>query len=229
MLSPRETYTHTKHRARQTCYVSASPPFHSVPDAARGSVFATAHASNMCAHPLLRIYSPSRPFRQFVDHITGKHVGFPESELTTLFQFFRSPTEGGGARASSSRPSSRRSRNNIARKGGDAGGGGGGGESSPAQGADWTVAVACLRLLARPKEPVMASALAVFEVFARARGDRARHARRLEQERLEGERQRQLEEERERWKRRRRREQERGIVPSSEVGQGVRLFETDCI
>eukprot|EP00752_Nemacystus_decipiens_P011276 g10020.t3 len=147
---------------------------------------------------------------QFVDHITGNHVGFPESELTTLFGFFRSPTRDGPP--STNRPPPR-TPNNINRKGS---GGSGAEGSSTQQGADWTVAVACLRLLVRPKEPVMASALGVFDVFARARGDRALHARRLEQERLERERQDLLEEERERWKRRRRREREMGVAPSGQ-------------
>lgn len=129
------------------------------------------------------------------------------------------------ARAANSRPPSRASPNNIAREG--SGGGRGSGSSAEGsaaqQGADWTVAVACLRLLARPKEQVMASALGVFDVFARARGDRALHARRLEQERLERERQELLAEERERWKRRRRREQERGVAPSAQVSSGPSL------
>lgn len=67
--------------------------------------------------------------------------------------------------------------------------------------------MACLRLLAKPKEPVLSAILGVFEVFAIARGDRVRHRRRLEKERLEKERQREMEEERELWKRRRRRQQ----------------------
>lgn len=89
--------------------------------------------------------------------------------------------------------------------------------ATAAYGADWVLAVASLRLLARPKEPVMAAALEVFDVFARARGDRTRHRHRLEQERAEREMQKQLEEERERWKRRRRREQEMGSAPSAGV------------
>lgn len=161
---------------------------------------------------------------QFIDHITGNHVGFPESELTTLFDFFRSPTRGVGA--STSRPPSRTSPKDISRNGSGRGrGSGGGAEGSAAQqqGADWTVAVACLRLLVKPKEPVMASVLGVFDVFARARGDRTRHERRLEQERLETVRQELLAEERERWKRRRRRERERGVAPSAQVS-GERPF-----
>lgn len=162
---------------------------------------------------------------QFTDHITGKHVGFPESELATLFGFFRSAigvaanarnavsnrkgnpqgpcTQGG-------RVSSRASQ----RQHSAVGGGCSGNDGNVAYGADWTVAVACLRLLAKPKEAVLSSILGVFEVFARARGNRISHQRRLEQEKLERERQKELEEERERWKRRRRREQERGTTPT---------------
>lgn len=150
---------------------------------------------------------------QFIDHITGNHVGFPESELTTLFEFFRGPMRGVGA--SSRRPPSRASPNNIARNG--SGSGGKAESSASQQGADWTVAVACLRLLARPKESVMTSIVGVFDVFARARGDRARHARHQEQERLERERQELLAEERERWKRKRRRERESGVAPCAQV------------
>ncbi|CAM9810191.1 unnamed protein product, partial [Ectocarpus fasciculatus] len=174
---------------------------------------------------------------QFVDNITGKHEGFPESELNTLFGFFRGPMAPGPATAtafseenrdkfprsqqrggvganSSSRP--RTSPGSFARGGNS--GSRGGKEKACTQGADWTMAVACLRLLAKPKEPVKAAVLGVFDVFARARGDRMRHRHRLEQDRLENERQARLEEERERWKRRRRREQERGIPPSMQQG-----------
>lgn len=93
--------------------------------------------------------------------------------------------------------------------------------ATAAYGADWVLAVASLRLLVRPKEPAMAAALGVFDVFARARGDRTRHRHRLEQERAEKERQRQLEEERERWKRSRRREKEMGVAPSTGVRNGL--------
>ncbi|CBJ31437.1 hypothetical protein Esi_0256_0006 [Ectocarpus siliculosus] len=173
---------------------------------------------------------------QFVDNITGKHEGFPESELNTLFGFFRRPMapgpatattfseenrdkfpqsqQRGGVGTNNSRP--RTSPGNFGRAGKS--GSRGGKEKDGAQGADWTMAVACLRLLAKPKEPVKAAVLGVFDVFARARGDRMRHRHRLEQERLEKERQAQLEEERERWKRRRKREQERGIAPSMQQG-----------
>ncbi|CAM9635157.1 unnamed protein product, partial [Hapterophycus canaliculatus] len=173
---------------------------------------------------------------QFVDHITGKHEGFPESELTSLFGFFMSPMRPGSittATASSKRnpqelprsqqpggvglkngKSSRLELSDHASRGGGGSGVCAGG--SAAQGADWTLAVACLRLLARPKEPVMEALLGVFDVFARARGDRARHRLRMEQDRVEKERQMQLEDERERWKRRRRRQQESGVIPSAE-------------
>ncbi|CAM9905961.1 unnamed protein product [Ectocarpus sp. 12 AP-2014] len=173
---------------------------------------------------------------QFVENITGKHEGFPESELNTLFGFFGGPMapgpataiafseenrnkcpqsqQRGGVETKSSRP--RTSPGSFGRAGKS--GGRGGKEKERAQGADWAMAVACLRLLAKPQEPVKAAVLGVFDVFARARGDRMRHRHRLEKDRLEKERQAQLEEERERWKRRRRREQERGIAPSMQQG-----------
>ena len=78
--------------------------------------------------------------------------------------------------------------------------------------------MACLRLLAKPKEPVLSAILGVFEVFARSAGDRARCARRLEQERVERERKQELKEERERWKRRRRREKEGRGMPAEVRG-----------
>ncbi|CAM9989688.1 unnamed protein product [Scytosiphon promiscuus] len=177
---------------------------------------------------------------QFVDHITGKHEGFPESELTTLFGFFMSPmppgltttTTGpakeiarrlprsqqpGGVESKNRKTRRRRTTHHVGKT--DAGRGGGGTGRSPEQGADWTLAVACLRLLARPKESVMEAVLGVFDVFARARGSRARHRRRFEQERVEKERQARLEDERERWKRRRRRQQESGVEPPAQVGK----------
>lgn len=164
-------------------------------------------------------------FDQFVDHVTGKHVGFPESELTTLFEFFRKPmTAPGSAAATAS--SAKETRQSQQRRNGASNTGLASRPSlkmknaTAAYGADWVLAVASLRLLARPKEPVMAAALGVFDVFARARGDRTRHRHRLEQERAEKEMQRQLEEERERWKRRRRREQEMGVAPSAGVRRG---------
>lgn len=208
-------------------------------------------ADEACQPAVRRVHVPFgsliRPKRcrspdcQFVDHITGKHEGFPESELATLFDFFASPMAPGSTTTTSASskksshgppgatqpgdsaeqkrdPSCRRLSNKVSR--GGAGSGGGGVRASSAQGADWTLAVACLRLLARPKEPVMEAVLGVFDVLSRARGDRARHRRRLEQERVEKERQVELGEERERWKRRRRRQQEGGIVPSVEVRQG---------
>lgn len=153
---------------------------------------------------------------QFVDHITGKHVGFPESELTTLFEFFRSPMAPGSAGADAS-PSKKPSDFPQKRYGASISPTSQTALKNTVYGADWVLALASLRLLARPKEPAMAAALGVFGVFARARGYRARHRHRLEQERAEKEMQRQLEEERERWKRRRRREQEMGTAPSAEV------------
>lgn len=130
-------------------------------------------------------------------------MGFPESELIALFGFFRSainpPSTGNRQQLAATkqgygvRPRSSPNQTNADR-------------GTRKYGADWTVAVACLRLLAKQKEPVLSAILGVFEVFALARGDRIRHQRGLEQEKLEKKRQKQMEEERERWKRRRRRE-----------------------
>lgn len=57
------------------------------------------------------------------------------------------------------------------------------GSENATQGADWTAAVASLRLLAKPKEPVLSTVLGVFEIFARARGSRTHH-RKLQRESL---------------------------------------------
>ena len=102
--------------------------------------------------------------------------------------------------------------------GGGSGEGGSRDDAGAVHGADWVDAVACLRLLAKPKEPVLSAILGVFEVFARSAGDRARCARRLEQERVERERKQELKEERERWKRRRRREKEGRGMPAEVRG-----------
>lgn len=194
----------------------------------------------LCFSSLLLLLASRR--RQFTTHITGKHVGFPQSELTTLFTFFQRTQR--TARVHTSTPatitaSSRESHKGPVTQGrqaktrtppsrrvgircGIGGSGSGGGSSrsdaSAGPGADWVDAVACLRLLAKPKEPVLSAILGVFEVFARSAGDRARCARRLEHERVEKERQRELKEERERWKRRRRREQEGRGMPAEVRG-----------
>lgn len=84
-------------------------------------------------------------------------------------------------------------------------------------GADWTVAVACLWLLARPKDSILNAIRGVFEVFARAAADRVRHGQRIEQEKRRKERERELEAERERWKRRRRREAQGLQAPAPKV------------
>lgn len=101
-------------------------------------------------------------------------MGFPESELAILFDFFVTSMNGksrllrgtdGPTTALSKNAGIPRSRREM---------------RETTHGAEWIAAVACLRLLARPKESVMKSLLAVFEVFARARGDRVRHRRRQE-------------------------------------------------
>lgn len=152
---------------------------------------------------------------QFMDTITSKHVGFPESELTILFGFFRTPmpspcssslsssSNSAAATASSTTATGRgrRARRRL-------GSGRASDSGTGAYGADWTVAVACLWLLARPKGPVLSAIRGVFEVFARAAADRVCHRQRLGQERRQKEREMKLEAERERWKRRRWREAE---------------------
>lgn len=145
---------------------------------------------------------------KFIDHITGNHEGFPESELITLFGFFRSTTNVPTVTTATSlkKPHDRSRTGDGVRL-----------REHPrsinaAQGADWTVAVACLRLLAKPKEPVLEAILGVFEVFALARGERIRHQQRLVRENREKERQTEMEIEREQWKRRRRREQDNTVA-----------------
>lgn len=138
-------------------------------------------------------------------------MGFPESELTVLFGFFRTAwstsVRNQGNRKHEPGPGKLRAipPGSTSAKEGAASGG-------DTHGADWTVAVACLRLLARPKESVLSAILGVFEVFARARGGRIRHRKRLERERKGKEKEKELEEERERWKRRRRREKALGAT-----------------
>lgn len=165
---------------------------------------------------------------QFIDHITGNHVGFPESELIALFGFFRSSTNVPAVATAISLKQTHQSGHT-------------GGSvrlckyprsMNLVQGADWTVAVACLRLLAKPKEPVLEAILGVFEVFALARGERIRHQQRLVREKKEKEVQREMEIEREQWKRRRRRE-EAMVVATGEVcmseSQGTTARSTGCV
>lgn len=112
---------------------------------------------------------------QFRDTITGKHVGFPESELNVLCGSFKTVRSGAAPRRDRlyqkpnrvvARPITGSSRS----------------ESQDSYGADWTAAVACLRVLACPKESTTSSLMGIFEVFARARGDRLRHRLRLGRE-----------------------------------------------
>lgn len=133
--------------------------------------------------------------------------------MTTLFGFFKSSTGKAKSAVSATRKPYYRTR---CRRGGRHGAAnrieafappegaidGGCGRETAAEGADWTAAVASLRFLAKPKEPVLSTVLEVFEIFARARRSRTHH-RKLQHESLE-ERKRGVAEEEEYCKRRKR-------------------------
>lgn len=182
-------------------------------------------------------------FPQFIENITGRNEGFPESELITLFGFFKSSTGKAKSAVSATRKPYYRTR---CRRDGRHGAAkrieaftppeeaidGGRGSETADQGADWTAAVASLRLLVKPKEPVLSTVLEVFEIFSRARGSRTHH-RKLQHESLE-EKQRGVAKEEEYCKRRKRWGQIQRVMNrvsffgfGSRVGR-LRLHDTSC-